>query len=78
MSHKSAALLVGLALLALHVMASEAFAQKAEFERNKPHANIGTIGHEAKGPTDIQAPTGQDNAQTRMFELLVPVAEESK
>ena len=39
------------AALLMEAALSPSLAQKAQFERNKPHVNIGTIGHASRSQT---------------------------
>ena len=51
------------ALLGADAAISAASAQKAEFERTKPHVNVGTIGDQEEGPTGFATTTSQAPAK---------------
>jgi len=47
---------------------------KAKFERNKPHCNIGTVGHVDHGKTTLTAAITKILAESRSMEHLQNLA----
>lgn len=50
------------AMVAVPLLAADAMAAKAKFERNKPHVNVGTIGHVDQQPGALATPDSNGTA----------------
>ena len=47
---------------------------KAKFDRNKPHVNVGTVGHVDHGKTTLTAALTKISADKEVLDYLHPAA----
>lgn len=62
---------VAAAVTAAEAVVTPALAQKEQFERTKPHLNIGTIGHQTQTPSGLATPDSQSTSPSCCDNMVV-------